>query len=325
MALDILACGTINVDTIILGNIAGSGKITYLEKEPEDRIGGHPIDVAIDLVKLGVNCKKIGVVAAIGHGWRSNFIQDIIKSYNIEAFLQYIDSEQTKDSGQNHIFKQENEDRRFHIHPGANWFLNPEFVKEKIRETSPKIFCIRPGYVGIDLHLEEIFKEAKKQNAFVFLDIMQFHPKRSPTLLCDHNLFRFIDAVHCNEQEAIINTGKQTVDEAVQEILALGAKIIFLTKGENGAEIITDKKRISSTSYKIKTVDTTGCGDAFCAGVVYKMLEWKIYRDIHKLSKKKLKEILRYAQAVGASAATAAGCTEGISKKKVKEILGDKQ
>ena len=218
MGLDILTCGTINVDTIILGNIAAPGEVTYLEKEPEDRIGGHPINVAINLVKLGINTNRICAMAAVGYGWRSSFIQNVIRSHNIQAFLQFIDSRQAIDSGQNHIFKQENEDRRFHIHPGANWFLDPEFVKDKIKEASPKIFCIRPGYAGIDLHLEKIFKEAKKQGSFIFLDIMQFHPKRSPTLLCDHNLFHYVDAVHCNEQEAIVNTGKQTVDEAIEKI-----------------------------------------------------------------------------------------------------------
>ena len=103
------------------------------------------------------------------------------------------------------------------------------------------------------------------------------------------------------------------------------SKIIFITFGENGACLFAKNRGSSAPSFKIKAIDPTGCGDAFCAGIIYEMIEWEIYKDIHKLPANKLREMLIYAQAAGASAATAAGCTEGVSKKKVKEILEDKQ
>ena len=316
--LKVLATGTIMVDILAveLARIADPGEVIYLDREVEVRIGGHPIDVGIDLVKLGLSPQEIGVVAAVGEGLFGDYVKRIIKQYRIQAFLQEVAK---TDTGKNIVLESKGEDRRFHIDPGANWYLDPEFVKGKIRELSPKVFCLRPGYCGIDLKLEELFQEAKAQNSLLFLDTMKFHPKRPKELLLP--LFHYVDAVHCNPKEAMVNTGKDDPEEALKEILRRGAKAIFLTKGGEGAELITQEFRISQPGFRVNFVDATGAGDAFCAGVVYKLIEFNRLDDIHKMSHDKLIEILMMGQAVGASAATKAGCVEGVAKDKVDQIM----
>jgi len=316
--LKVLAAGTIMIDilAVALEKIADPGEVSYLDREVEARIGGHPIDVGIDLVKLGLNPREVGVIAAIGKGLFGDYARKIIEQYRLSAFLQEI--EQT-DTGKNIVLEKKGEDRRFHIDPGANWYLAPEFVKDKIRELSPRVFCIRPGYSGLDVHLERIFREAKAQNCFLFLDMMQFHPERPSGLLLP--LFHHTDAVHCNEKEAMINTGKDHPQEAIKEILKRGAKVIFLTKGGQGAELITEQVHITQPGFEVEFVDATGAGDAFCAGVVHKLLEMGSLEDVHKLSHERLIEVLMMGQAVGASATTATGCVEGVSKDKVEQII----
>lgn len=320
--LKVLATGTIMADILAvqLEGIAEPGEVVYLEREVEVRIGGHPIDVAIDLVKLGLNPADIGVVAAVGKGLFGNYVTGIIEQYSLRAFLQEIDQ---SDTGKNVILETKGEDRRFHIDPGANWYLDSEFVRGKIREFSPKVVCLRPGYSGIDLELEEIFREAKAQGSFLFLDMMQFHPQRPPGLLLP--LYHYADAVHCNEKEAMANTGKDDAEEAVKEILGRGAKAVFLTRGGKGAELFTEERRITQPGFTVDFVDATGAGDAFCAGVVFKLLALNELEDIQKLSGDKLVEVLMMGQAVGASATTAAGCVEGVAKDKVEQIIREQQ
>lgn len=320
--LKVLATGTVMADILAveLERIADPGEVVYLEREVAVQIGGHPIDVGIDLVKLGLNPQEIGVVAAVGKGLFGDYVKGVIEQYGLQSFLQEIGK---TDTGKNIVLEKQGEDRRFHIDPGANWYLSPEFVKDKIRELSPSVFCLRAGYCGIDMYLEDIFREAKAQKSFLFLDIMQFHPKRPKELLLP--LFHYADAVHCNQKEAIVNTGKDDLEEALEEILRRGAKVIFLTRGGEGAELITQELRITQPGFKVNFVDATGAGDAFCAGVVYKLLELNRPEDIHKLSRDKLVEILMMGQAVGASAATEAGCVEGVSKDKVEQIMREQK
>jgi len=286
----------------------------------EARIGGHPIDVGIDLIKLGLDPREVGVVAAVGKGLFGDYAQKIIGEYGLAAFLQEIGP---VDTGKNIVLEKKGEDRRFHIDPGANWHLDAGFVKDRIRELSPKICCVRPGYCGIDLRLEEVFQEAKAQNSFLFLDMMQFHPERPEGLLLP--LFHYTDAVHCNEKEAMVNTGRGRPEEAIEEILKRGAKVVFLTKGGRGAELITREVRIAQPGFEAEFVDATGAGDAFCAGVVYKLIELNGFEEIHKLGEDKLVEILMMGQAVGASATTAAGCVEGVSKDKVEQLIREQK
>lgn len=318
--MDILTTGTIMTDLLAvdLPKIADPGEVIYLDREVEARIGGHPIDVAIDLVKLGFPPQGVGVVAAVGKGLFGDYVKRIIEQHKVQAFLQEVEE---TDTGKNVVLKKKGEDRRFHIDPGANWYLDPKFVKKVLQEVRPKIFSIRPGYCGIDLSLEEIFEKAK--DAFIFLDIMKPHPQRPWDLLLP--VLKYADAVHCNEKEATAVTSKQTTEEALRELLGRGAKIIFLSRGGRGAEIIAEGFRISQPAFAIEAIDPTGAGDAFCAGIIYKMIEWGKYRNLDKLPQDKLVEMLMFAQAVGASAAVGVGCTEGVSKEKVDALIKEQK
>lgn len=316
--LKVLACGTIMTDILAVEveKIAEPGEVVYLERPVQSLIGGHPIDVVIDLIKLGVQPDKVGVVAAVGHGIFGNYVRSIIKSYGPQTYFQDIED---VDTGKNLILECKGEDRRFHIDPGSNWYLDRDYVIDKIERSEADYFCIRPGYTGIDESLESVLKAAKSQNAFVFLDIMKPHPLRRFDFVLPS--LKYTDLIHCNDKEAMVNTGKDNIDDAIKVFFEHGAKVISLTRGEHGAELISQDSSIRQDGFKVETIDATGCGDAFCAGIVYKLMEWNEKVNVCNLSEQKKKELLRFAQAVGASAATAPGCVEGVSKITVDKIL----
>jgi fructokinase len=47
---------------------------------------------------------------------------------------------------------------------------------------------------------------------------------------------------------------------------------VFVTGGDKGASLYSGKTVIHKDAIKVKVVDTTGCGDAFTAGIVYALL-----------------------------------------------------
>jgi fructokinase len=55
----------------------------------------------------------------------------------------------------------------------------------------------------------------------------------------------------------------------------------------------------------VETVDSIGCGDAFVAGLLTQLIAGRDWRT--KLRSEQLREILRYANAVGALTALARG------------------
>lgn len=75
--------------------------------------------------------------------------------------------------------------------------------------------------------------------------------------------------------------GKNNLKEPT-DLLNLGVECVIITKGGKGIEIYMKNKEISIPPYKVETIDTTGAGDAFSAGLIWAMLNGY---DIEKAAK----------------------------------------
>ncbi len=309
----VLAVGTIMVDVMAVGlpKVAEPGEVLYTSVDT--RIGGHPIDVAIDLVELGHPLDSVAVVAAVGTGLFGSFVREVIDRYQIHTFLQEVEEE---DTGRNLVLEVAGQDRRFHLDPGANRLLEAGHVSAAIGTWQPDLVTVRPGYTGIDLTLGDIL--APLRDVVVMLDIMQPRPDRPAGYLLQ--VLPHVDLVHCNRREALINTGADTLEEAVDAFLGSGVSLVLVTGGEQGAEAFTKTRRVAQPGFRVDAVDATGCGDAFCAGVIGYLHEHEP-PALEDLGADDLTELLLHAQAVGASAATAVGCVEGVSRDGVASIL----
>lgn len=309
----VMTAGMVIVDylSVDLPRIPQPGDPQFAE-HAEDRVGGHPANVAIDLAKIGVNPAGIGAIAAVGRDARGSFIEEELHRYGVEAFFQKVDGL----SARNCISVPRGHDRIFVIYPGANLKLDKGFVKAQLAEHKPDILSIRPGYSGIDGDIASILKDFP--DIFVLLDIMKPYKREWSYIL---PMLKYANAVHCNDEEAMNVTGTKTVKEAIDAFLSHGVELLFLTYGDKGAQLITNTMNIRQPGFSVDVIDPTGCGDAFCAGVIKKLLEWEAARDVAALSEAQLHELLRYAQAVGAACATGIGCTAGVSTERVQKIL----
>jgi fructokinase len=102
------------------------------------------------------------------------------------------------------------------------------------------------------------------------------------------------------------------VDAASESLLDRGPTLIIITLGPHGALFRTRSASGFAPGFSVQTVDATGCGDAFIAGLL-----WQLVRERPGLTRpadsapgataELLPEILRYANAVGALTATRQG------------------
>lgn len=313
----VMAAGTVMVDVLAVGlaAVADPGEVIYTRVELQ--IGGHPVDVAIGLEALGKDPDTVAMVAAVGVGPFGSFVRDIMDGYRFHRFLQEVT---TTDTGRNLVLAVEDEDRRFHLDPGANWELSAAHVASAVESWSPDLVTLRPGYSGIDLELQEVL--APLDSALVMLDVMQPHPAR-PADLVD-SILAEVDILHCNEREALISTGTADLGEAVDHFLAAGVKLVLVTAGEDGARAFTDRWEIGQDAFQVQTIDATGCGDAFCAGVILHMDDAGI-TGLDQPEPETLAELLLSAQATGACAATAVGCVAGVTARTRDRILAEQR
>jgi sugar/nucleoside kinase (ribokinase family) len=69
-----------------------------------------------------------------------------------------------------------------------------------------------------------------------------------------------------NDEQLLGLTGASSLEDAARVILAKGAGCVAVTRGSQGALVVTPDGTIAVPAFDVDVVDTTGCGDAFSAG-----------------------------------------------------------
>jgi sugar/nucleoside kinase (ribokinase family) len=77
-----------------------------------------------------------------------------------------------------------------------------------------------------------------------------------------------VDILMPNEGEALAVAGDTDVSFAARRLRTLGARCVIVKRGPEGCLILDDEGERTLPAQDAPVVDTTGCGDAFCAGVI---------------------------------------------------------
>ena len=88
-------------------------------------------------------------------------------------------------------------------------------------------------------------------------------------------------------------------------LLAMGPSLVVVTLGPGGSYFRVAAGGEAVPGFSVKTVDATGCGDSFIAGMLWQLVRAGDWRS--QLTPERLRVALRYANAVGALTATKQG------------------
>jgi sugar/nucleoside kinase (ribokinase family) len=110
-----------------------------------------------------------------------------------------------------------------------------------------------------------LLAEAKKAGATITCDLIGPGPRATEELA---RLLPHVDYFMPNMGEAFYLSGTQTPDAAAARFLGLGAKACIFKWGEKGAYAVIDGQQETVPAHAIAVVDTTSCGDSFCAGFI---------------------------------------------------------
>lgn len=315
----VMSWGTMMCDIIApeAAKVAEPGVIEYLEKGIEMRPGGHPVDVIVDLARIGVNPDELAVVSTIGSDLFGDFILNELRPYGFKTYIERVPG----GTGKTLILTLRGKDRLCHLDPAACGRMSLEHLESALREAQPEFFSFRPGYTSLDLEIGPLLKRLRQdvlRGSFLLLDLCAPYRKEWSYYL---GLLPYVDAVHGNAGEITRAAGAATSDEAAEKLLRLGVKMLLLTKDKDGAEMITPSCRIVQPAFEVDFVEPSGCGDAFCAGVFYALMQSG--RKCGAMGRDELAEVLRWGQAMGAAAATRVGCVDGVTAETVFRLMGE--
>ncbi len=148
---------------------------------------------------------------------------------------------------------------------------------------------LRPGFAGL-------FRAAKEAGLSTSLDCGWDPADRWEANLAD--LLPHVDYFMPNEVEALHLTGARSAEAAAAALSRLG-KTIVIKRGENGALAQAGSEVWQAPAFQIETVETTGAGDCFNAGLIYALVA----------RARALPEALRFANGCGAIGASTPGAT----------------
>jgi sugar/nucleoside kinase (ribokinase family) len=259
-------------------------------------IGGCAANAAVDLTKMGV---RASVVGRVGGDVFGRLVTEMLREQGVDISAVTVSS--TLDTSQTLIVNVVGQDRRF-IHTfGANAeFSAGDIPRERVQR------C-RVLYLGGYLlmpnvqqdELAAVFATARQAGAKTVLDVGVPGPGEYLSRL--ERLLPQVDVFLPNEHEAEQITGDGDPLRQAELFRRLGAGTVVITRGADGAVLVSDKLRLRAGVYPVPFVDGSGGGDAFDAGYIWGLLNNAAAEDC-----------LRVASALGASCVRAIGTTPGV-------------
>jgi fructokinase len=198
----------------------------------------------------------------------------------------------------------------FYRNPGADMLLRPDELDiAALEETSCLHFgslsLINEPIRGATLRAIEV---ARAAGALISFDV-NYRPalwsSREVAYQRVMETLPLVDLVKVNEGELFLFAGSDDLHGAPRSLLNHGPQLCVVTLGAKGSFFQDEKSAEFVPGFEVETVDATGCGDAFIAGLLFKIVAFG--KGLQDLSPAQLKEILIYANAVGALTALTQG------------------
>lgn len=286
----------------------------------EKKAGGAPANVAAAVSKLGGEAYFLGQVGNDSFG---RFLVKMLKEVNINTDMTVMDGHTTLAF----VAIDENGERNFEFVRGGDGEYSFSSINTEIIKGKDIIhFGSATGFLEGELKdtYYKLLNHGLSEKAFI-----SFDPNYRDALILDDKLDEFVvdckkfiekaDFIKLSDEEIKIITKKEDLSEGVSELHKIGAKIVAITLGSQGTLISDGLNSAIIPSIKIKQIDSTGAGDAFVGAVLKKVNE---IDNKDEITFEKWKEIITYANRVGAITCTNYGAIGSIpTEKEIEEYL----
>lgn len=276
------------------------GQNVDLLEEIRITVAGTAAGTSVDLAKLGATVIAMG---ALGTDELGNFVVSTMQKYGIETrYLRRKEGVQT--SATMLPIRPNGERPALHV-PGANAALTLEDIDFDAIARADVLHVggtsLMPRFDGPPT--VEVLRYAKSKGVTTTFDLVAID--RPDLLDLIEPCLPYIDYFMPGLDEARMMCKLQDRQEVIAFFLDRGAKHTVFKMGVEGSSIAYREngrlREIRLPAYQVPVVDTTGCGDAYCAGFIVGLgLGWS------------LEEAGRLGTAAAALAATGLGSDAGI-------------
>jgi len=288
-----------------LRELPPEGQLIAVDSLPT-KAGGCAANVAIGLAKQGIT---VDIAGCLGTDPSASVLLASLAEYGVGC--ERIVYSDTFPTSKTVILLVSGQDRRY-IHAfGANQAFSVGQI-DLAWVKGLKVLYIGGLFLMPAFHLDEfigLLEYCRAEGVTSVVDVVI--PQNIPLPANLEPLLRLTDYFIPNEDEALLLTGLADPRDQLRALLRNGANTVFVTLGRNGVLAGRGHRCWQAKTYPMPSVDPSGSGDAFGAGVVLGALRgWDV------------PDTIRYASALGASAIRAIGTTDGVfTAPQAKEFL----
>lgn len=273
--------------------------------------GGAPANVAVAIAKLGGD---VGFIGKVGDDEFGYWLIDEMSAYGVDST--YIEVDDRAPTMTAIVALPEPDHPQFILYNGANEYLTPEALPTSYIESS-SVFIY--GSVTLSTNSDQAAFSAAKL-AYDHGKHTLFDVNLRPNLWTDLSVakqkieaaLRISTVVKANEYEVKFLTGENEFEKGSIKLLEYGCELCCISLGKNGAYFRTKKSGGYVSAFEVNSIDATGSGDAFLAGLALQIS--KLDTRLTELHIDELYNIIRFANACGALTTVQLGGMMGAPK-----------
>lgn len=287
--------------------------------------GGAPANVAVGLSRLGLASAFVGKVGDDAFG---RHLASVLAAEGVETRGMRFDRQARTTLAFIANPDPNTAEFLFYRNPGADTRLTPEELDESLLSTTKILHFGSLSLVEEPIRsaTHEAVRQVKAAGGLISLDV-----NYRPTLwggpeAAYHEVMAIlpqVDVLKVNELELALLAADDDLTSGTRTLLGLGPSLCVVTLGAAGSAFRIRAGFDRVASFAVETVDATGCGDAFVAGLLARLV--RIGPTWAQQVPQAMVRNLLYANAVGALTAQTQGAIPALPTAEAVDVFLDQR
>ncbi len=268
--------------------------------------GGAPINVVVGAARLGCEC---GFIGRTGDDQFGHFLRRTLAEQGINTQHMQFDPHHRTSTVLVSLGDEGDRSFTFLVDPSADQFLTadnlPAFGNDILHFCSLALVATTCRET-----LVRAISNIKQHGGLLSFDINlrpQMWPDAQEMLDTVRHFAQQADILKLSQEELYWLAGTTQHEKALGILHGYPSSLKVVTCGSDGAIVLWQERRVQVSAFRVESLDTTGAGDAFMAGLLASLAQGNTLDELAQL-----KQAMTQASACGALATTAKGALAAL-------------
>ncbi|MDR1885636.1 MAG: carbohydrate kinase [Synergistaceae bacterium] len=309
----VICAGDILYDFISTEKGQGLAGSTLFEKKQ----GGSPFNIAIGLARLGV---PVGFLVKIGDDEFGAALKDFLAAEGVDSDVIVDGPGRGTTLAMAAVDREGKVEFRFYRENSADISLTADEIPplDAARTSAIMLGSIAIADNPVGEALIGVYENMRERGVLtaldpnvrpLYVDSRPIYRERVTRLMRDADVLKLSD----DDLFWLAGSGSRSVDENLARIQYNKSGLVIVTEGSGGARALWRGGEIRVPGYRVEVAETTGCGDAFMAGILSKLAPLG-RTGVMNIGPDLLRETVKWANACAAMVATRYGAASSMPR-----------